>query len=402
MGVSSCRIIITINPKPPMIDPEESYSRIKRLGGGAFGEAFLIISLKTKIQYVEKRIILKNPNNEKDMKKAAYEIANLMKCNHPNIILLRDYFKQSLNNEKTLNLITEYCDDGDLNMKLNKKIEEGKHFEETQLIYWLIQLCLALDHLHKKKIIHRDIKPSNIFLTKTGYVKLGDFGFSKIFNKTNETIESIKNNRSEINNDKEDKKNILESLKGTPAFISPEVLVFHDYSEKSDIWALGITFYNLIYFSFPYKGENYLEYCGKIALDFREEIPKYNNLYSQEFINLIESMLYRRPEDRPNAEMILHSSIIQKRMSPFLKDNHFDIKKANEYIKNFEKEKKKIDDEYNKERIKNEILEKNNIISQEIADIILSKEDIENQKKQKENKEQYEMNQLMSIIYKYK
>ena len=62
MGVSSCSIIITINPKPPMIAPEESYSRIKRLGGGAFGEAFLIISLKTKIQYVEKRIILKNPN----------------------------------------------------------------------------------------------------------------------------------------------------------------------------------------------------------------------------------------------------------------------------------------------------------------------------------------------------
>lgn len=104
------------------------------------------------------------------MKTAFSEVAILQKCHHPNIILFKEVFKQRIDNELTLNIITEYCDDGDLNMKSKEKIDKGEHFEEVQLICWLTQLCLALKYLHENKIIHRDIKPSNIFLTKKGYV----------------------------------------------------------------------------------------------------------------------------------------------------------------------------------------------------------------------------------------
>ena len=83
-----------------------------------------------------------------------------------------------------------------------------------------MQICLALKYLHKKKnIIHRDIKPSNIFLTSKGYVKLGDFGLSKVFDN------KIKN-----------------SIKGTVKFFSPEMIVYQEYNEKADIWSFRSNF----------------------------------------------------------------------------------------------------------------------------------------------------------------
>ena len=77
-------------------------------------------------------------------------------------------------------------------MKVKRQINENKYFDENLLIYWMMQLALALKYIHKKKIIHRDIKPSNIFLTKSGIIKLGDFGLSKIFNNKDENNKSEK------------------------------------------------------------------------------------------------------------------------------------------------------------------------------------------------------------------
>ena len=378
-------------------DEDEYYLKLKKIGSGAYGEAFLIISEKTKINYIAKIIKIKNPNS-KNMKTAFEEVSILQQCHHPNIILFKEVFKQRLNKELTFNIITEYCDDGDLNMKSKEKIDKGEHFEETQLISWLMQVCLALEYLHNKKIIHRDIKPSNIFLTKKGYVKLGDFGFSKIFDNLEENMENNKNkNENEYNPDIKKLKR-MQSLKGTPSFLAPEVLVFHKYNEKTDIWALGITFYYLMNFTCPYQGNSFFNLCSKIALDYREE-KSYNCLYSQEFVNLIESMIYRNPEDRPTAKMILNSKVIRDRMAPFLNDHNFDCEAVSKYIKQYEKEHKNAFEEKMK-KIEKEIIEKKDIISDPIVNISLSKEDIQMQKQNKENKEEYEMNKLLSLVNK--
>ena len=153
----------------------ERYIIEKRIGAGAFGEVFLISSDLTLKKYIAKIIPLKDPNKD-NMKQALSEVKILRECRHPNIIFFKEVFKQKVNNEVTLNIITEYADDGDLYKKAIEKNSKGEYFKESQLIYWLMQICLALKYLHEEKIIiHRDIKPSNIFLTKKGYVKLGDF-----------------------------------------------------------------------------------------------------------------------------------------------------------------------------------------------------------------------------------
>ena len=92
---------------------------------------------------------------------------------HPNIIRCIESFVDKDN----LNIVMEYADGGDL----SKKIKDSKdhQFNENQILNWFTQLCLAIKHVHDRKIIHRDLKSQNIFLTEDNLVKLGDFGIAK-------------------------------------------------------------------------------------------------------------------------------------------------------------------------------------------------------------------------------
>jgi NIMA (never in mitosis gene a)-related kinase len=274
----------------------EHYIIEKRIGAGAFGEVFLIASDLTRKKYIAKIIHIKNPN-KKNMEQAFIEAKILRECHHPNIIFFKEVFKQRVNDEVTLNIITEYADDGDLYKKAIEKKSKGEYFKETQLIYWLMQICLALKYLHEeKKIMHRDIKPSNIFLTKKGYVKLGDFGLSKIFDNDKEKNEKLKR---------------AKSIKGTPLCFPPEYFTKQEYTEKVDIWALGVTFTYLMFFDFPFEHENRFILIKSIS---QYSIKEMNSpIYSEEFKDLIKSMLSEHENDRPTARKILESDFMQKK-----------------------------------------------------------------------------------------
>ena len=78
----------------------------------------------------------------------------------------------------------EFCEYGDLAAHIRKKKAKNQKFSETEIMNWFVQLCLALDNVHSRKILHRDLKTQNIFLTKENTVKLGDFGISKVLEST--------------------------------------------------------------------------------------------------------------------------------------------------------------------------------------------------------------------------
>jgi NIMA (never in mitosis gene a)-related kinase len=103
------------------------------------------------------------------------------------------------------------------------------------VISWFCQLCLAIKHIHARKILHRDLKSQNIFLTKANQVKIGDFGISKVLENTSDFAWT--------------------SL-GTPYYLSPEICMGQKYDYKSDTWMLGCILYELCTLRRPFEGDN--------------------------------------------------------------------------------------------------------------------------------------------------
>ena len=73
---------------------------------------------------------------------------------------------------------------GDLAYHVKKKRQKGQQFSETEILNWFVQICMALEYVHGRKILHRDLKTQNIFLTKNNTIKMGDFGISKVLENT--------------------------------------------------------------------------------------------------------------------------------------------------------------------------------------------------------------------------
>lgn len=73
---------------------------------------------------------------------------------------------------------------GDMAYHIKRKQGKNEHFTELEVFNWVVQIALALEYVHSKRVIHRDIKTQNIFLTGNNTVKIGDFGISKVLETT--------------------------------------------------------------------------------------------------------------------------------------------------------------------------------------------------------------------------
>jgi len=146
------------------------------------------------------------------------EIENLLKecdihlsIDHPRIVNCLNYFVKGAN----FYLITEYCDKKSL-VEINEN-----DINEEQKIRYLNQIIEAIDFIHKNKIAHRDIKLDNIMVDKNDNIKLGDFGCASYGN-------------------------IFSDVQGTYSYMCPQMKEKKNYSQKCDVWSLGITSYCLL------------------------------------------------------------------------------------------------------------------------------------------------------------
>ena len=311
----------------------QTYQKIKSLGKGSYGQVFLVKSLQTQKEYALKETII-TKKKEVFLYFTMNEINILSKLNNPFIISLKCAFKTQLDNDiEKLGIIMEYVDNGDLNKLLIDYKYEEIYFEEKRILNWLFQVCLALIYLQKNDVIHRDIKPSNIFLMADDSIKLGDFGISKKVSLSSDITFFI----------------------GTPRYTSPEIINKKDFSFKTDIWSLGVTFLELISLRAPFLGyetEEIYENILKRNINsniLNKEKNGFNNYitkrYSKNLLDLVKEMISMNPDDRPNAKDILNRDIIKERMESYLKENNFN---ENEAINNIDVIKKEI-----KEKVKN-------------------------------------------------
>ncbi|XP_072575814.1 serine/threonine-protein kinase Nek1 isoform X24 [Vulpes vulpes] len=265
----------------------EKYVRLQKIGEGSFGKAILVKSTEDDRQYVIKEINISRMSN-KEREESRREVAVLANMKHPNIVQYRESFEEN----GSLYIVMDYCEGGDLFKRINA--QKGILFQEDQILDWFVQICLALKHVHDRKILHRDIKSQNIFLTKDGTVQLGDFGIARVLNSTVE---------------------LARTCIGTPYYLSPEICENKPYNNKSDIWALGCVLYEMCTLKHAFEAGNMKNLVLKIISG---SFPPVSLHYSYDLRNLLSQLFKRNPRDRPSVNSILEKGFIAKRIEKFL------------------------------------------------------------------------------------
>ncbi|XP_063090845.1 serine/threonine-protein kinase Nek1 isoform X15 [Cavia porcellus] len=265
----------------------EKYVRLQKIGQGSFGKAILVKSTEDGRQYVIKEINISRMSS-KEREESRREVAVLANMKHPNIV----QYKESFEENGSLYIVMDYCEGGDLFKRINA--QKGILFQEDQILDWFVQICLALKHVHDRKILHRDIKSQNIFLTKDGTVQLGDFGIARVLNSTVE---------------------LARTCIGTPYYLSPEICENKPYNNKSDIWALGCVLYEMCTLKHAFEAGNMKNLVLKIISG---SFPPVSFHYSYDLRSLLSQLFKRNPRDRPSVNSILEKSFIAKRIEKFL------------------------------------------------------------------------------------
>ena len=231
---------------------EKRFEIITNIGKGGFGSVKLCKD--------------KNTNEIFAMKKLKFDLlinkAQLFHINTEKDILAfnsNNPWKAKLNysfvNNGYLYFIMDYYPGGDLLHYMNEK----DILTEKEAKFYIAEIILAVDSLHKNNCIHRDIKPENIFIDKYGHLKIGDFGLSILSNKITYPYTykwSKKQNNENI--DKNNFSNLIGlSNVGSLLYVAPEVIEKQIYGAEIDWWSVGIIFYEMLVGFPPFWSENY-------------------------------------------------------------------------------------------------------------------------------------------------
>ncbi|CAK8989877.1 unnamed protein product [Durusdinium trenchii] len=256
-------------------------TEIKKVGEGSFGKALLVRSEDG--QKLICKMVDVSKATRREMEDAVKEGKLLSELKHPYIVRYRESFTES----GWLCILMDYCEGGDLTARISEAKRSRKPFPEDQILRWFAQAILALKYIHEKHVLHRDLKPSNFFLSKSGNLKMGDFGIAKVLACT------IAVAKTQI---------------GTPYYLSPELCQEKPYTFSSDIWAMGCILYELCALRVPFDAPNIPGLVQKIV---KAPVPPVPATYSAFLRELVSQMLNRNPDRRPNPEEILQKPQLQ-------------------------------------------------------------------------------------------
>ncbi|SFE79629.1 protein kinase domain-containing protein [Succiniclasticum ruminis] len=246
------------------------YEILKSVGFGGMAEVYLakdvLLDRKIAVKVLRKKF-LDNKNQLEQFKREARSAARLI---HPSIVTIYDV-----------------CDEGDISYILMEYVEgvSLKAFEEQNgrmdpglAVALTAQLASALDHAHKHNIIHCDIKPQNIVLTEAMVPKIVDFGISRIV--SNETMA------------------FTASVVGSVHYFSPEQAQGLAVTAQSDIYSLGIVFYEMLTGKVPFDGNNAVSVARKQVEEQAQPLKAYWPEAPDALQEIIDKALAKNLQDR--------------------------------------------------------------------------------------------------------
>jgi len=243
------------------------------------------------------------------VKKISTDIQNeldiLKKCRSSFIV---SYYGSCIQNDE-LWIHMDYCGVGAVRDLMDRC---EKTLTEEQIAYICYCAIKGLQGLHSKDlgVIHRDIKAGNILLTEDGQAKLADFGVSTLIDFVQKPGSPAKGSIINNNNNSSNELNVGNEMVGSAYWMAPEIIRQVPYSNKVDIWSLGITAIEMAEGYPPYYNYPALRAMGMISARQGYTLQNEQN-YSSDFRDFIAKCLQREQSLRPSAEELLFHPFIR-------------------------------------------------------------------------------------------
>ena len=262
----------------------DRYEIKKSLGEGGMANVYLANDILLNREVAIKMLRGELSNEDKFIKRFQREALALSSSSisHPNIVQMYDLGEENNNHY----IVMEYVKGNTLKHLLNKR----GHLTLTEAVDIMLQLTEGISHAHKSYIIHRDLKPQNIMIEDNGLVKIADFGIAIALNAAQLTQTN--------------------SVMGSVHYLPPEQAGGHKATIKSDIYSLGIMFYELLTGVLPFRGENAVEIALKHMKTPIESVKKYNENIPQSVENIILKATAKNPKNRYNDVNEMHQDLL--------------------------------------------------------------------------------------------
>ncbi|CAA93901.1 serine/threonine protein kinase S6K family Sck2 [Schizosaccharomyces pombe] len=263
----------------------DDFVPLKLIGKGTFGQVYLVRKKDTERVYAMKVLSKKVIVRRKEVAHTVGErdiLVQTSAADSPFIVALRFSFQTP----KDLYLVTDYMAGGELFWHLQKSVR----FPEERAKFYIAELLLALQALHKRGIVYRDLKPENILLDVQGHIALCDFGLSKANLSVGTTTRTFC---------------------GTTDYLAPEVILDEaGYDMMVDFWSLGVLLYEMTCGWSPFYADNTQQLYKNIVFG-KVRFPR--GLLSVEARDLIKLLLNRNPKHRLGA----HGDVEEVMKHPF-------------------------------------------------------------------------------------
>ena len=263
-----------------------NYTFIKLIGAGTYSTVYQVESIKYQQTFAAKVSVTDSSVISENGDIVDAEFNALQKLDHPHIIRVFDKFFVP----GFFIIILEYFPGGTVQDLINA----GRRFSAKSIQNFGYGILDGLALCHGKNLAHRDIKPSNIFIDGYGRGKLADFNLCSILKS---------------------QQNLVESACGSLPYVSPEILQGAAYDPfKADIWALGVTFYQMV--------TNQLPWTDKEIRVGRRKPLQFPADFDHNLKQIISAMLSLDPMQRPTAALLKGIPFFQEGAAPFRSPAH--------------------------------------------------------------------------------
>lgn len=345
----------------------DRYEIIKSIGEGGMANVYLAYDT-----ILDRRVAIKVlrgdlSNDEKFVRRFQREALSASSLSHPNIVEMYDVGEDN----GIYYIVMEYIE----GKTLKQLIKKRGSLTLSEAIDIMLQLTDGISQAHDSYIIHRDLKPQNILIKEDGLIKITDFGIAMALNSTQLTQTN--------------------SVMGSVHYLPPEQASGKGSTIRSDIYSMGILFYELLTGNLPFKGDNAVEIALKQMRDEIPRIRKKNPAIPQSVENVVLKATAKNPKNRYADVKEMHADLLT-----VLNDERMDEKKIefkypehdfDDNTRTISAVKKKTDDKIKEtEKEETEENEKEDLVPE-----IVEKEEKEPERKQEEiEKEEEESKEI--------